>query len=161
MHREITQNYSSELKTTHLISTLMLLVDHLTNTKWCKKPEKWLKPWYMGTHLRVLSESYLMNTNNWQGLDGFKDVCILVLQTKVASALEGLFVCLFWNYKKIAANVYWLRHIKGLAFWSQLGSTSQKSTYKHGTECSVKQRACMITRQGSFTTKCLLSQYVR
>ena len=36
---------------------------NLANTKWCKIPEKWLKPWHMGPHLRVLSESYLMNTN--------------------------------------------------------------------------------------------------
>ena len=43
--------------------TLMLLVANLANRKWCKKPYKWLKPWQMGTHLRVLSESYLMNTN--------------------------------------------------------------------------------------------------
>ena len=28
-----------------------------------QKPEKWLKPWQMGTHLRVLNESYPMNTN--------------------------------------------------------------------------------------------------
>ena len=27
-----------------------------------QKPVKWLKPWHMGTHLRVLSESYPMNT---------------------------------------------------------------------------------------------------
>ena len=27
-----------------------------------KKPTKWLKTWYMGTHLRVLRESYPMNT---------------------------------------------------------------------------------------------------
>ena len=43
--------------------TLMLLVAYLGNTKWCKKAGKWLKPWHMGTHLRVLSESYPMNTN--------------------------------------------------------------------------------------------------
>ena len=43
--------------------TLMLLVANLTNTKKCKKPEKLLKPWQMGTHLRVLSESFPMNTN--------------------------------------------------------------------------------------------------
>ena len=30
--------------------------------------EKWPKPWHMGTHLRVLSESYPMNTN----MTGFK-----------------------------------------------------------------------------------------
>ena len=34
-----------------------------------KNPEKWLKPWQMGTHLRVLSESYPMNTN----MIGFED----------------------------------------------------------------------------------------
>ena len=28
-----------------------------------QKPEKSLKPWQMGTHLRVLSESYPINTN--------------------------------------------------------------------------------------------------
>ena len=42
----------------HYISILMLVVANLVNTKWCKKPEKYLKPWHMGTHLRVL-----MNTN--------------------------------------------------------------------------------------------------
>ena len=41
----------------------MLLVANFANTKWCKNAVKLLKPWYMGTHLRVLSESYLMNTN--------------------------------------------------------------------------------------------------
>ena len=45
----------------------------------------------MGTHLRVLSESYLMNTD----MIGFRwesqlPLHILVLWTKVASALEGL-----------------------------------------------------------------------
>ena len=41
----------------------MLMVANLEDTKWCKKPEKWLKPWHMGTHMRVLSEGFLMNTN--------------------------------------------------------------------------------------------------
>ena len=41
----------------------MLLVAYLANTKWRKKTEKWLKPWHMGTHLRVLFKSYPMNTN--------------------------------------------------------------------------------------------------
>ena len=39
----------------------------------------------MGTHLRVLSESYPMNTN----MTGF-NLCVLVLWTKVDSTLEGL-----------------------------------------------------------------------
>ena len=44
----------------------------------------------MGTHLRVLSESYQMNTN----MTGFrwvsKILCVLVLWSEVASALGGL-----------------------------------------------------------------------
>ena len=37
---------------------------NLANTRWCKKKlKKWLKPWHMGTHPRVLSEGYPMNTN--------------------------------------------------------------------------------------------------
>ena len=43
----------------------------------------------MGTHLRVLSESYLMNTN-MTGIDDFQKYLRLVLWRKVASALEGL-----------------------------------------------------------------------
>ena len=33
---------------------------------------KSLKPWQMGTHLRVLIESYLMSTKR-QGFDGFQN----------------------------------------------------------------------------------------
>ena len=36
---------------------------NLTNTKWCKNLKKCLKPWQMGTPLRVLSKSLSMNTN--------------------------------------------------------------------------------------------------
>ena len=36
-----------------------------------KKPGKWLKPLHMGTHLKVLSESFPMNTI-WQGFDEFQ-----------------------------------------------------------------------------------------
>ena len=43
--------------------TLMLLMANLASTNWCKSPQKWLKPWHMGTHLRVLCKSYPMNTN--------------------------------------------------------------------------------------------------
>ena len=43
----------------------------------------------MGTHMKVLSESYLMSTN-MTGVRGFsKNICVLVLCTKEASALEG------------------------------------------------------------------------
>ena len=43
----------------------------------------------MGTHLRVLSKSYPMNTT-CQGLYGFKNISVPVVWTKVASALEVL-----------------------------------------------------------------------
>ena len=43
--------------------TLMLVVGNFSRTKWYKKSEKVLKFWDMGTHLRVFSESYPMNTN--------------------------------------------------------------------------------------------------
>ena len=43
--------------------TLTLLVANFAITKLCKNPEKRLKPWQMGTHLKVLSEGYPMNTN--------------------------------------------------------------------------------------------------
>ena len=45
----------------------------------------------MGTHLKVLSESYPMNTNMTVFGWFFKDFYVLVLWTKVtASAVEGL-----------------------------------------------------------------------
>ena len=70
--------------------TLMLQVANLASTKWCKKPWKWQKPWHMGMHLGVLSESFPMNTN-MTGLRWFwRNPCGLLLWTKVASALEGL-----------------------------------------------------------------------
>ena len=49
----------------------MLLVANLANTKWCKKPVKWPKPWQMGTHMKVLGESFPMNTNI-MGFNGFR-----------------------------------------------------------------------------------------
>ena len=41
----------------------MLLADNLANTKKMQNPKEWMKPWHMGTYLRVLGESYPMNTN--------------------------------------------------------------------------------------------------
>ena len=38
------------------VSTLMLVVANLANTKWCKKKRKMTETLAMGTHLRVLSE---------------------------------------------------------------------------------------------------------
>ena len=53
--------------------TIMLVVANLANTNWCKQPEKWLKPCHLGTHLRVLGEGYLMNTN-MTGLSWFSKI---------------------------------------------------------------------------------------
>ena len=62
------------MKTSYML-TVMLLVANLANTKWCKNPEKWLKPWHMGTHLRVLSKSYPMNYNtNVRGFRCFSKI---------------------------------------------------------------------------------------
>ena len=58
-----------------------------------QKPKKWLKPCNMGTHLRVLSESFQMNTNmtvfRWFSKE-IKNIFVLALGMKEASALEGL-----------------------------------------------------------------------
>ena len=75
----------------------MLLVAILTNTKRCKKTENWLKAWHMGTHLRVLSESYPMNTN-MTGFRLFSQKFIPVLWIKVA--FEGLSA----EYKPLVAR---------------------------------------------------------
>ena len=54
--------------------TLILLVAYVTNTKWRKK----LKPWHMGTHLIVPSESYPMNTN----MTGFRRFLKIIASNK-------------------------------------------------------------------------------
>ena len=55
-----------------------------------KTPEKQLESCRMGTHLRVLSESYPMNTNI-KGISWFSKIfASLYFGAKVASALEGL-----------------------------------------------------------------------
>ena len=41
----------------------MLLAANFAKTKWCKK---WQKPWHIGTHVRVLSESYPMDASCWK-----------------------------------------------------------------------------------------------
>ena len=48
---------------------------NLANTKWCEKPEKWLKPWQLGTHRKVLSESFPMSTN-MTGFRWFKKIFV-------------------------------------------------------------------------------------
>ena len=50
---------------------LLFIVANLALTKWCKIPGKQLKPWHMGTHLRVLSKSF-QRIPTLQGLDNFQ-----------------------------------------------------------------------------------------
>ena len=68
--------------------TLMLLLAHFSYTKWCKKPEKLLKPWHMGIHLKVLSKGYPMNTN-MTGFSWFSKI-LCFGENLVALVLEGL-----------------------------------------------------------------------
>ena len=51
--------------------TLMLLVTNLTNTKWCKRHEKWLKPWHMVLIWEISARAFWW-IPTWQGLDGFQ-----------------------------------------------------------------------------------------
>ena len=110
-----------------LLLTFMLLVANLANTIWCENPKRWLKPWQMGTYLRVLSESYPMNTNMTGFYMFFKDLCIFVLWTKVASALEGIKVILYsaplhvWmlflrDLKQSNVTVIWLVVVVNLCY---------------------------------------------
>ena len=78
---------------------LLLLVANLASTKWCKKTEKWLKPWHIGICLRVLSEGYSMNTN-MRAVRCFSKI----LWTKVAS--EGLYR-IHWNATKKNMYIWW------------------------------------------------------
>ena len=55
-----------------------------------KKTEKWLKPWYMGTHLRVLIQPELSNEYQHDRVYILFKTCFIVLCAKVALALEGL-----------------------------------------------------------------------
>ena len=70
--RQRNYTYTRPPKKVHILAMLpsMLLVTNLANTKWCEKPEKWLKPWHndMGTYLRVLHEGYPMSTT----MQGFR-----------------------------------------------------------------------------------------
>ena len=97
-----------------------------------KKAGKLLKPWQMGTQLRVLSESFPMNTN----MTGFrwfsKNLCILVLWAKVASALEGLSIndyCYIYFY-------YILYGTAILAITSLYPKIDMFSS-KHDTHCTL------------------------
>ena len=57
-----------------------------------------MKPLQVGTHLRELSENYLMNTN-MTGFGCFSEsLCILVLRVKIALVLDGFSVVLAFTF---------------------------------------------------------------
>ena len=56
-------NIFCHLITLSKLLILVLLVTNCANAKWCKNRKMTEKPWYMGTHLRVLSKGYLINAN--------------------------------------------------------------------------------------------------
>ena len=72
------------------ILALMLLLANLANTKWCKNPEKMIEILANGysseSSQRELSNEYQHDSVSMV----FKNLCILVLWTKVSPALEVL-----------------------------------------------------------------------
>ena len=74
---------------------------NFANMKWRKKAGKWLKPWHMGTHLRVLSDL----SNEYQHdrvLMVYKNLCMLVFWTKVVSNAGLINV----EYESQAPSIY-------------------------------------------------------
>ena len=78
------------MKIREILILMLLVAIHLANTKLCKNLKELLKPWHMGTHLRVLNKSCPMSTNMTLFRWFFKVLFFLVLWTKVALALEEL-----------------------------------------------------------------------
>ena len=63
IRNNISSDILCEIALILIMRLLILLLANLATTKWCTKPEKWLKPWHRGTYLRVLSKSYPISTN--------------------------------------------------------------------------------------------------
>ena len=87
--KELTSNMYANIMSSSPISrrsllTLILLVADLAKTKLCEKPEKWLKTWQMGTHLRVLAEIFPIYTNmtgfGWFSHFSSLDECSLIME---------------------------------------------------------------------------------
>ena len=68
----------------------MLLMVKLTNTKLCKNPEKPLKPLANGFSSESAQQELSNKYQHDRVLMVLKNLCILVLWAKVATALEGL-----------------------------------------------------------------------
>ena len=110
-----------------VLLALMLLVANLANTKRCKKPEKLLKPWQMGTHLRV-GESFQMNTKTTGFQCFFKNLAFLCLDESSLS-IGRVSLVTRWNiyillnlgkklniFMLIAAKLHWFRTMEKVTY---------------------------------------------
>ena len=67
------------------------------------------KTWHFGTHLRVLSESYLMTTN-MTGFSCFSKIFAFLFWRKVVSALEELYLHAIYipmQFAKSSQSIVW------------------------------------------------------
>ena len=81
-----------------------------------QKPEKWLKPWHVGTHLGVLIENYPINTN-MTGFRWFSKIvhpCALEESSHSIERVNQLFKELhFYDYLGIQVWVYIIQNNTG------------------------------------------------
>ena len=129
---------------------------NLANTKWCKNTGKWPKPWQMGTHMRVLSESCLMNTN----MTGFRwfslhpcaldesSLCIRRVKTMLSlSSLDGPVV----TFLLLFSSESWVPDAEGAepGRWESQGVPGEGAVSDHavlGLPAATRQRAGRLHR---------------
>ena len=99
------------------VLNLMLLVNdmsYMTNTKCCKTvPEKWLIPWHMVTHLRLLSESYPINTD-MTGFRWFSKIFVFLCFGRILLALASKVLRKSWYIANIILGMSKFNHISWL-----------------------------------------------
>ena len=118
----------------------MLLVANLASTKGCKRKLKIIETLASG-YSSESSQRELSNEYQYDRVKmGFKNVCVLVLWTKVASALEGLRGCFRL-----------LRHFKLATHdWSLLWQKSyDNQSFKHSALSACKYLKYMVIHHSS------------
>ena len=110
----------------------MMLVANLANTKWCKKAEKLQK----NLACRIVGFSY--ESTQWELSNEyqhdrvkmvFKNLCVLVLWTKVALALEGLIyrLSLQHQHHMIPRYIFVARVLVSQLSWCHFDTLTLKS----------------------------------
>ena len=94
--------------------TLMLLTAKFANTKLCKNPEKPLKPLANGYSSESAQQELSNEYQHDRVLMVLRNLCILVLWAKVATALEGLNMFPSYFITALDPGVY----INTLLHWS-------------------------------------------